>query len=730
MTERAAAPESFEAGLRQKQSANDRGLLRRLAAATPGDPALVWVVAAALLFALVYVAMAWTPSHYGYAEQVLGVANAGPIFGAAREIRSDDWAVLTPYFQIAVSNALGPVDLHSPYHEPLKAFFALPTHDWSITFKPDLWGFLFLDPAHAFSLHFATLAAAMIVGFWLLGTQLGCTPRFALALSMLLFFSQFVQVWWSSNAPDFAWSAWPAVAYLWNARWHLRAPAIAYATAVLMFGELYPPFIVASAFAFGFLVVAFRPNALRLWRLGVGLVGAAAAAALAWFYFADLIPVMEHTVYPGHRINNGGGVAPLMLLAHLFPYTAIAFFEPIAQQAGNACEVAVVGSYLPLALAVFADWPKLVAWMRAHLRGMITVFVGLIVLTAWCCAPIPGQFAPGFNLVPGYRMVWGLGLLLFLSAGVLASQATWMLTPPRVAVFIGIVVGELVVVKLLIARASIASALFDTLVVWLLLWLLSRRRVWTVLQPPRRLLMASFLGAAVLTFGQFNPVQPAGPIFAPQKSALLDSARAYGRANPRGAWAVMPETYYGATLNGAGVPAINHVLLRPRLDQLRRFFPTLDAATSNLLFNRYEYVDPELRWAPALPQDDGVAVPIDPFAAPLQISVRSERPTASAGAQLLSLSVTRLAPDRWGLVLSGEAPWRGLSSRQTLDVWLDPAIGRIATASGFRLPSPELFKTSDAQVFAGGFGVRLEVQSALDLTCISPQALRVSKGDS
>jgi hypothetical protein len=253
--------------------------------------------------------------------------------------------------------------------------------------------------------------------------------------------------------------------------------------------------------------------------------------------------------------------------------------------------------------------------------------------------------------------------------------------------------------------------------------------VWAALRPPRRLLLATFLGAAALTFGQFNPVQPAGPIFAPQKSALLDSGRAYARANPRGPWAVLPEIYYGATLNGAGVSAINHVLLRPQLDLLRRFFPTLAVATSNRLFNRYEYVDPEFRWAPDVPQDDGVAVPIDPFAAPLQISVQSERPAASAGAKLYGVSVTRLAPGRWGLVLAGEAPWVGLSSTQTLQVWLDPAIGRIATASGFRMPSPDLFKTSGAQFFAAGFGARLEVQSPLDLTCISPQALRVSKGD-
>src|SRR5258706_10059595 len=119
-----------------------------------------WWQLAILAAFLVYVLNAWTPSHYGQAAAKLGIANAGPVLGAARYIRTDEWGVATPYFQIAVANDLGPVDARSPFKEPLKTFFALPSRDWSMAFKPDLWGFLVLDPAHAFSLHYASLALA------------------------------------------------------------------------------------------------------------------------------------------------------------------------------------------------------------------------------------------------------------------------------------------------------------------------------------------------------------------------------------------------------------------------------------------------------------------------------------------------------------------------------------------------------------------------------------------
>jgi hypothetical protein len=106
---------------------------------------------ALLAFVLISTATALSPSHYRDAAYLQGRSDVHPIFGGTRTARSDEWGVATPYFQIAVASGLGERDVVSPYHEPLKAFFALPSRDWSMAFKPDLWGFLLLDPARAFA---------------------------------------------------------------------------------------------------------------------------------------------------------------------------------------------------------------------------------------------------------------------------------------------------------------------------------------------------------------------------------------------------------------------------------------------------------------------------------------------------------------------------------------------------------------------------------------------------
>ena len=102
--------------------------------------------------AAVYVAFALTPSHYAIGLRYLGVEDASPLLLSARPIRSDEWIVLTPLFQTAVRGGFSTINQISPYHESLKGFWALPILDWSLVFKPQLWGFWVLPPAYAYSL--------------------------------------------------------------------------------------------------------------------------------------------------------------------------------------------------------------------------------------------------------------------------------------------------------------------------------------------------------------------------------------------------------------------------------------------------------------------------------------------------------------------------------------------------------------------------------------------------
>jgi hypothetical protein len=85
-----------------------------------------------------------------------------------RAKRGDESSVLTPYFQIAVQKGLGERNATSPYHESLRSFYALPTKDWSIIFKPRLWGFLTATPENAYSFSHFILNGSLIWSFTIL----------------------------------------------------------------------------------------------------------------------------------------------------------------------------------------------------------------------------------------------------------------------------------------------------------------------------------------------------------------------------------------------------------------------------------------------------------------------------------------------------------------------------------------------------------------------------------
>jgi len=665
-----------------------------------------------LVLALIYALNVWTPSHYQQAAAILGVSNVKPVFGKSRPVRSDEWSVATPYFQIAVASDLGPRDRISPYREPLKTYFALPSRDWSMAFKPDLWGFLVLDPAHAYSLHFALLALAGLYGAILLLRQFGCGAGVALAVSAMLFLSQFVQVWWTSNAPALGLSLWPAVVYLWPARWWWRLPALTCVVAVSLIGQLYPPLVVSTGLACAFAVAAFRRDALRAGRLIPAAVAAAAGAAIAWLHYADLIPILSVTVYPGQRVADGGGVAPLQLAAHLFPSLVTQRFEPIALWPSNACEIAVVGSFLPLAMACFCDHRAIARWMTGRRWTVAVWSAGLLVMLAWMLVPVPGRFAPILNLMPPSRTLWGFGLLLTIGLAVIADGVSWTLTRVRVAVFVCVVAAAWAVSKLILSHAPLEPDRFDLAIIPVLLLLLALRGLAPQALPPRRLALSAVALTTAVTFGGFNPIQSAVPIFAPQKSAVLETFAAYAKANPKG-WVVAPGMY-GSTINGAGLPAINHTLLQPQLGVFRTAYPDLDPKTFNRVFNRYAHIMPTVAWSPSLALADVVAAPPDPFAIPAPVDVE-RRATGAQGPErggVEQVAVVQLGPRRWGVTASGWCDWSGVRPDQRLGVSLDGDVGRILKATAFRLPRPDIVaKLGDPAVFAAGFGLRLEVET-------------------
>src|ERR1051325_7587307 len=144
-------------------------------------------IAAVLVVTTLYAALQLTPSSYALALQMIGVNDAGPWFGFAHPERSDEWALWTPYVQIAVNNGFARIEHISPYEADLRNFNALPLLAWGWVFKPQMWAFFVAPPAVAFSLMFAILLAACWIGWYLLARELRFSDTAAAIFSLSMF---------------------------------------------------------------------------------------------------------------------------------------------------------------------------------------------------------------------------------------------------------------------------------------------------------------------------------------------------------------------------------------------------------------------------------------------------------------------------------------------------------------------------------------------------------------
>lgn len=662
---------------------------------------------ASLLLAggLVYIFNAWTPSSYGLVLEQIGIHGYGPEYGEARPIRSDEWIVSTPYFQIAVKNHFKRFNQASPYHEDLRNFFPVPLWDWSLVFKPQLWAFFVLDPARALSIYYYFFIFSFIFGFFLLFKRLNIGSGAALLGAVFLFFSRFTQVWWSSNAPTLALAPWVAVLFLSGRRGCLAWAGVFYAAAAWLFGHLYPPFIISVAFAFAVLILACRRDSIT-WENSLMLLAMTGlAAGLVYLYYRDVFAVMRSTVYPGQRIAHGGGENPLLIWAHFFPYcTAVKFHASFL----NDCEIGVVGSYLGLMTVWFLDYRASGAACRKHGFKIGWLLAGLLYAGAWLVFPMPtwmGRILL-WNFVPPERMLWGFGVLLTACLILAFHHLPWRMSGWRTAGFIVSVILGWLIFKAGRGDVNLWRNKWDweIAVAGLLIYFgwKGRWRFFTDARAVKGYLGWAAAGLCIITFGRFNPLQSAVPIFHLPQSSQVESWRKLAEHHPK-KWLAL-EGHYGAYLNGLGLPAINHVLVAPQLSFFKSSFPEMDPGKFNQVFNRYAHIvltaDAD---EPRNPQADVIEIPFEKYAESFPVVVLASRPPqAPPGGSIESISVRPLGADLKRVVIRGWGDFVGLDSAQKL-ILHDPE-GRIRKIWMTRVVRPDIGSSlRDARKWASGY---------------------------
>lgn len=368
-------------------------------------------------------------------ERIYSGRDPALIAGHPEKIRSDEWYVNTAWSISQVQQGLPETNRTMPGGMDAALPHDLPRSDWSVVFRPHLWGYLLFDVNHATAFKWWIAALTFIVsGYLFLVTVLPRRPLVAGALSVGFYFSPFFQ-WWFQTVIfwPMAWAMVTLTAILWairardrGSRW-IWAGAVAFLTVVMAMG-IYAPFIVPTAlvvalFAVGTVIEQKRRGAAWLKLslqaapiLAAGVLGG--AIALIWLHSKQkTIDAFLATSYPGERLTTTGS-APILSGVRT---VGSSFSESLFLGDGfldiNSSEAAtffLIGAFLiPVVVWIVA---------RSARAGMVLpwiliAMVGAIVLIVVFC------YIPGWNAIAHLlfldrsmdgRLRLGLGLASFV----------------------------------------------------------------------------------------------------------------------------------------------------------------------------------------------------------------------------------------------------------------------------------------------------------------------------
>jgi len=537
----------------------------------------------------------FTPSSYGYALSLLGLPGEGLIFGTPKPIRSDEWAVWTPYLQSLINNNFSRYNFLSIYHEDFRNFNALPIFDWAMVFKPQFWSFYIMSPARAFSFSHGFLIAAFLIGWKqlaekLMGHYSYASPATFILFSLLLFFSSFVQGWWTTVGPVIAFFPWLMLVFLnWQRNSFFYYLVLVYVAAVWLLSHTYPPLIISCGYLGVFLIVAFQTHFFSNFkRLVFSLLACGIAIALVVFYYQGIISIMMNTVYPGHRVSVGGESHWYLWLSSFLPYITHSYEEPIYREL-NICEVGTVSSLLPLMAACFVNYQGI---NYKNSRDVLILLSCVLFFSLWMLAPIPALIAKILllTMVPGSRMLFALGVMVsFVALSLLLKRET-LFTFKRLMIFSVLLLGtwnlHIIYSDIELFHKSSLELIAIPLLV-LLVFAVHKNRISEKGARVYLVFIAFLINAAY--FAGFNPIQSALPIFNAANSSVVAKLKIQESDDPRG-WLVTPYNR-GAVLNGLGLKSFAHVLIQPQLVFFRQLFPELPEQEFNDIFNRYAHIE-------------------------------------------------------------------------------------------------------------------------------------------
>jgi hypothetical protein len=521
----------------------------------------------------------------------------GLILGAAKATRSDEWMVWTPAVLAQLRHKPPmPIENRSLGAGAAPLLMSIPVRHYSMLFRPQLWGFFFLDVERGFAwLWNAKIFGLLASMFLLLLVLVRGSVQVALFGSIAISYSSFVQ-WWFSSPPMLpemlsSWALALISGWLFfsraRSRLKLVAAVVLIASAINFVLCCYPPFQVPLAYLALFLFAAFlwqrRKSPLLPGFLWLGAC-AAAVALLLWPTFRLCRPTLEmisQTSYPGTRRNFGGGMSPLGLFSG-----ALNFFDSEGVYPDLFANASEASNFFPLWVAAGAV--VVFRWARTGRRPepVVAALFGCILLfSVYSILGVPPWFgrATGLSFCMQQRTLLAIGLAGMLLVFVTLRAGAPALNSSRRRLFATLGMAAVLLAYLLCVEAQAPRFLSPSRFSLLLAAGTLLSAAYFSLKP--QLFAALFAGALLLNNFLVNPVNQGLP-------GLLEPAAGRRIASlphraPEARWAVYEQSTLAQFLISRGATVFNGVKAVPQLDILRKLDPNGDALS---VYNRYAFI--------------------------------------------------------------------------------------------------------------------------------------------
>lgn len=552
-------------------------------------------------------------------------ATSGVWWGRPKLVRADEYLFLTPAI---LSQAHQPVTF--PRRNPALGggdaplLMNLPVRHWSTLFRPQHWGFFFLDAERAYAFLWNARTFLLVSGlFLLLMTLTGNRTGVSAFGAAWIFFSGYLQWWYSSAAglPEMvgAWAFALVGAHhlaLSPRRWGIAGAGLLLVVAAVDFALcLYPSWQVTLAYL-GLAVLAgdlaprlvrFGPGAHARFRAAVAGASVAATAAVLLAFYRDAQPtieVMRATVAPGQRVAWGGGVSFAQAFSGYYGFLMSEAAFPGAW--GNVCEAsnfALLFPALVAALVARGVAGKRVATFEACLLAYLAATL------VWLLAGWPPAVArwSGFSLVAGTRALLGLGLAsvlwccTWLAGG---SDGGERLGGRAAAGASAAFLAFLIAHAFAFERATHGFAGAAQVALVCALWAAA---AWLLLTRRLAALAALVLVPSAGVHGLVNPVTRG--LGALTGSELFTAARPIAAGDPGARWIVYGPSGVADLLKAAGASVWNGTLIVPPLEDLAVLDPGGRRAH---VYNRFAHVTLVSRTGPEI-VFDAIGLPEDQY---------------------------------------------------------------------------------------------------------------------